>query len=170
MPYASLTYDEIGMYDKSLDFKMPVFTGSENAHKDRKKFIEKLKALMEIKVIQTQGPNDLRNKTLDLSASSVILGLCTGYDVDGYVDVRPFQYLGAGAVMIMRKFKGMDELIPEDLYYSFDSYDDPQIVKQHWDEIQKTGNLRLKRRVFDYMQQHHSSKVRIKQIIDILKG
>ena len=47
-----------------------------------------------------------------------ILGLCTGYDLDGYIDVRPFQYLGEGAVLIARKFLNMDNIIPPDLYSS----------------------------------------------------
>jgi hypothetical protein len=129
-PYSSLTYDSMGKYDKNLDFKMPVFTGLSTAHKDRKLFITKIKK-MPIKIIETQSGKDLRDRTQDLSMSSVLLGLCTGYDIDGYIDVRPFQYLGAGALMIMRKFKGMDDIIPEDLYYSFDTYDDAEIVKKH---------------------------------------
>jgi hypothetical protein len=130
MPYSSLVYETFGSYDPKLDFKMPVFTGSPTAHVDRKKFIDSVKKIMPIKVISTMSKGDLRDRTLDLSASSVILGLCTGYDVEGFFDVRPFQYLGAGACMIMRKFPGMDELIPDDLYYSFESYDNPEVVKE----------------------------------------
>lgn len=170
MPYSSLTYKEMGTYQKNLDFHLPLFTGNAHGHPDRSNFIRRLEQIMNIKIITTQSGQDLRNQTLDLSSSSVILGLCTGYDIDGYIDVRPFQYLGAGACMIMRKFKGMDDIIPEDLYYSFNSYDDPNIVLDYWNMIQHTDTLPMRKQAFEYIQEHHSSKVRLKQIIDILKG
>jgi len=168
MPYSSLTYKEMGTYQKNLDFGMPVFTGS-NSHEDRKKFIKGIQKRMNIKIIGTQSGKDLRNETLNLSASSVILGLCTKYEISGYMDVRPFQYLGAGACMIMRKFKGMDDFIPDDLYYSFDSYDNPAIVSDYWNEIQNIDTHPMRKKAFEYIQQNHSSKVRIKQILNILK-
>jgi len=168
-PYASLTYPEMGKYDPTLDFKMPLFTGLYSAHTDRKHFITKIKKIMPIKIIETQSGNDLRHRTLDVSRSNVILGLCTGYDIDGFIDVRPFQYMGAGALMIARKFKGMDEVIPDDLYYSFDSYDDAEVVKNHWKRIEFTGDEILNKKreqIFKYMQQNHSSKVRIKWVME----
>jgi len=79
---------------------------------------------LKIEKFQTQSKNDIRHKTSEVSASAqCILGFCTGYDIDGFIDVRPFQYMGAGAVMITRKFKGMDDIIPDDLYYFINGYE-----------------------------------------------
>lgn len=105
-PYSSLTYQRIAPQNKNLAFNEPVFTGSPQAHRDRSAFIAALQRIMPIRIFQTKSGNDLRDKNAELSSSAqCILGLCTGYDIGGYMDVRPFQYLGAGACMIMRKFK-----------------------------------------------------------------
>jgi hypothetical protein len=69
---------------------------------------------------------------------SVSLGLCVGYEIPGYMDVRPFQYLGTGAFMIMRKFQDMDAYIPDDLYVGFQTYDEPQYVKKMWERYKDT--------------------------------
>jgi hypothetical protein len=161
----------MGTYTQSLDFGVPVFTGIAGAHVDRAQFLKDLKAVMNIKLIETQSKKDLRDQTLDLSMSSVILGLSTGYDVDGYMDVRPFQYLGAGAIMIMRKFNGMEKLIPDDLYFPFHSYGDATVVKNLWERIQelkKSGLESRQEKIFKYMQQNHSSKVRMRRLVKIL--
>ena len=102
-----------------------------------------------------------------------ILGLCTGYDIDYYIDVRPFQYMGSGAVMITRRFKGMDDIIPPDLYFPFDGYtaSDAALVKYIYDEYcYKKDNLRMRVKAFKYMQEHHSSMIRMRDIMDVIMG
>jgi len=170
-PYTSLTYDKMASPAKDLSFGQPVFTGSVRAHRDRSQFIQQLQQVMPIKTFQTQSGNDLRHRTPELSVSAkCILGLCTGYDVDGFVDVRPFQYLGTGAFMIMRKFMNMDKVIPDDLYVPFDSYNNPIVVKDLWDEWKNKDTTEIRKKAFDFIQQFHSSKVRMEQTIEILEG
>jgi len=171
-PYSSLCYDKMSKPVTDLAFKDPVFTGSPFSHNDRANFIRKLQSIMKIKIFQTQSKNDLRNRTPELSASAkCILGLCTGYDVDLYVDVRPFQYLGAGAFMIMRKFKNMDELIPDDLYISFDSYSesDAYFVKDQFEYWKKRDTIEIRKKAFDFIQQNHSCKVRIGEELRLIQ-
>jgi hypothetical protein len=173
-PYSSLTYDKMGQRERELAFKNPVFTGSPGAHRtgwadNRAGFIEALQRVMPIKIFKTQSGNDLRERTLNLSYSaSCILGLCVGYEIPGYMDVRPFQYLGTGAFMIMRKFMDMDKYIPDDLYVPFYSYKDPMVVKNLWDEWKDKDTMEMKQKAFKYVQQHHSCKVRMKQVLDVL--
>ncbi len=172
-PYSTLCYDSMGKVKQNLMFPVPLFTGSYGSHKDRKNFIDKLAKRMKVALIATQSKSDLRHQTLDLSISArCILGLCTGYDIDGYIDVRPFQYLGAGACMIMRKFKKMDALIPEHLYYPFDSYgnDGADKVLEHWERIQKTDTRPMQESAFEYMQAHHSCKVRLAFVLEKLEN
>lgn len=174
-PYCSLTYYQMAPIVGSLQFKEAVFTGNPDAHEDRVAFLAQLTKLMPIRTFITQSQNDLRHRTPELSSSAwAILGLCTGYDIDGYIDVRPFQYLGAGAVMISRKFKGMDDIIPPDLYYSFNSYSSvgAEFVKECYNKkCYQKSNIEMRHRAFNYMQQNHSSKVRLKAIMeDIFKN
>jgi hypothetical protein len=174
-PYSSLCYDVMGEWEKELAFKNPVFTGSPGAHRqgwadNRAGFIESLQKVMKIKIFKTQSAQDLRERTLELSASAkCILGLCVGYEIDGYMDVRPFQYLGAGAFMIMRKFKDMDRYIPEDLYVPFYSYNDPMIVKNLWDEWKNRNTTKMREKAFQYMQSHHSCKRRLEDVLKVLE-
>jgi hypothetical protein len=176
MPYSSLTYDKMGNVDPQLAFNIPIFTGSPGAHRtgwidNRAAFIESLQKIMPLKIFKTQSGEDLRKRTPQLSVSAkCILGLCVGYEIDGYIDVRPFQYLGTGAFMIMRTFMNMDDIIPNDLYVPFDSYNDPNVVKELWDEWKSKDTSKMRHYAFDYMQHYHSSKVRIKSVLDILKG
>lgn len=174
VPYSSLTYDKLAIPDPKLMFNIPVFTGSPGAHRtgwadNRADFIERLQKIMPIKIFKTQSDEDLRKRTPELSVSAkCILGLCVGYEIDGYIDVRPFQYLGTGAFMIMRKFMNMDKVIPDDLYVPFYDYNDPEAVKNLWNYWKNKDNSERRIKAFDYIQQNHSSKVRIKQVLDVL--
>jgi hypothetical protein len=174
MPYSSLTYDKMANINPELAFHIPVFTGSPGAHRtgwadNRAGFIEALQKIMPLKIFKTQSGQDLRKRTPELSVSAkCILGLCVGYEIDGYIDVRPFQYLGTGAFMIMRKFMGMDLIIPDSYYVSFDSYDDPMVVKDLWDEWKNKNTWKMREDAFDYVQHYHSSKARLANVLELL--
>lgn len=170
-PYSTLTYEKMAEFDPDLAFKQPIFTGSPNAHRtgwadNRAAFIESLQKVMNIKIIKTQSTDDLRRKTPQLSVSArCILGLCVGYEIPGYIDVRPFQYLGTGAFMIMRKFNEMDDIIPDYLYVPFYSYDNPNVVKELWNEWKNKDTSKIRKEAFEYIQFKHSSKKRISQVL-----
>jgi hypothetical protein len=172
-PYTSMTYKKMGVPAREYSYTLPLFTGNPDSHRDRNVFIQRLKHYGDIKVIRTKSKNDLRNKTYRLSVSSAcILGLCTGYNIGGYIDVRPFQYLGAGAFMICRKFKEMDKVIPPDLYIPFRSYsnkDAKYVIDTHrkWLSIDKTS---MRKKAFEFIQKYHSSKVRMDNIIKVIEG
>jgi len=178
-PYSCLCYDAPVAPAQDLMFKEPVFTGGYGSHKDRKDFIDKLLKRIPIRIIATQSVADLRHRTPELSASAkCILGLCTGYDINGYIDVRPFQYMGTGACMILRKFKNMEAMIPEvcekqheKLYYPITSYGNKgadQLI-DHWNRIQKEDTTEMRLAAFTFMQKNHSCEVRLSYILEKLK-
>lgn len=178
-PYSSLTYMDRGIYRSNLDFKKPVFPGNPSSHNDRTLFIQKLQKHLDFKIIQTKSKDDVRDKTLDFSASTpCVLGLCTGYDISGYGEVRWVQFGGAGAILIMRKFKEMIKYFPEKidnkrLYFGFDDYNHPEVVKSLWEKINKMSNTEkniIKQNVFNFIQTYHSSKIRMKQTIEVIEG
>jgi len=172
-PYSSLCYDSVAQVTPKLAFTEPVFTGSPNAHQtgwadNRAKFIEDLQKVMTIKIFQTQSAQDLRKKSHDLSYSAEwILGLCVGYEMDGYMDVRPFQDLGSGACMIKRKFPNTEDIIPDDLYYPIHSYGQMAVyqVKELWEEILNTDTNPIREKAFNYIQQNHSCKIRMAEVL-----
>lgn len=174
-PYSGLTYSEIGRYDSNLDFKRPVFPGSPNSHPDRSAFIKKLQQKMNIKIVSTGSKEDIRGQTKDFSMSSpCVLGLCTRYDlpIEGYWEVRPMQFLSAGAIMIMRKYKNMHKVIPDELYYPIHGYNDKNAeqVKEYWKEIQNKDLTKFREEIFRFMQRYHSSKERMKQTLELIEG
>lgn len=170
-PYASLCYDKMAKPSPEFAFNDAVFTGGAKIHPDRWDFIQKLQKRIPIKIYQTQSDNDVRNKTPELSASAkLILGLCTGYHINGYIDVRPWQYLGAGACCAIRRFRGMDDLIPRDLYFGFDTYDenDADMVAEYYQRSLVEDTMPMREKAFKYIQQNHSCKVRVKEILDYI--
>lgn len=173
-PYSTITYDKMADFAPDLAFKELVFTGSPGAHRtgwadNRAGFIEALQKIMPLKIFKTQSGNDLRSRTHQLSVSAKgILGACVGYEIPGYMDVRPFQYLGTGAFMIMRKFNDMDNYIPDDLYVPFDSYDNPQYIKELWNEWKSKDTTKMRQDAFEFVQFRHSSKKRLKKVIETI--
>lgn len=175
-PYSSLTYKDMGKYRPELDFKKPVFPGNPMSHPDRSAFIKKLQSVMDIKIIQTKSKDDIRDKTLNFAASSpCVLGLCTGYDKNiwGYNEVRCWQFMGAGSIMIMRDYECNKYIFPPNLYFGFDSYKDPKIVKSIWNKIKRMSDKDkndMRKKAFDFIQSYHSSKVRMAQTIEVIEG
>lgn len=172
-PYSSLTYDKTAEPVRQLSFSDPVFTGHPGAHQDRSSFIRRLQGIMKIKIFETQSSNDMRHNTPELAASAkCILGLCTGYgnDIYGYVDVRPFQYLGTGAFMIMRKYPVMDEIFPQDIYVGFDNYNDPLKVKKLFEKWSRKDTSEMRQKAFNFIQKYHSCKVRLRHTLELIEG
>lgn len=173
IPYSSLCYNQIAIPVQELSFQQPVFTGSPNTHPDRSSFIQRLSQRIPIKIFQTQSGQDLRHRTPELSSSAkCILGLCTGYDVKNYIDVRPWQFLGTGACFVARKFDGIDDIIPEDLYWSFDNYDNDSIQKviEYHKRSLKEDTTIMRKKAFDFIQKYHNCENRIKDVLDAING
>jgi len=178
MPYSSLCYDSMAKPYPALAYQSPVFTGSPGAHAtgwvdNRAKFIQDIQGIMPIEIFQTQSANDLRSRSHVLAASArCILGLCVGYEVPGYMDVRPFQYLGSGACMIMRTYPNTEHIIPEDLYYPIHGYDksDALMLKGFYEEIMRTDTSQMRREAFKYIQAYHSCKVRMSEVLQVIEG
>lgn len=175
-PYSSMTYDRMSKYNKRYDFGVPVFPGNPDSHQDRKEFLRKLDSIMKIRILRTKSGVDIREKNLEFSRSTpCVLGLCTRYDwpLYGYFEVRPWQYLGAGACMIIRPYKDFHKVVDQKYYYSIDSYSMQAAhqVRDHWHRIQKDKNtIKLRQEVFDFIQKYHSSKVRMQQTIEVIEG
>lgn len=174
-PYSSLTYDKIGNFKKELCFNKPVFPGNPMSHQDRSDFIKRLQAKLPITVLKTKSGVDLRKKTLDFSWSTpCILGLCTRYEdpLYGYYEVRPWQYLGAGANVILRPYKGFENVVDPKYYYTINGYGYRDIfkVKEYWLRMKKDREEKKRREVFNFIQKYHSSRERMRQTIELIEG
>ncbi len=167
-PYSALKQSELVNPVKELAFgNQLIFTGSPGAHPPRRDFLNRVQQIMPLKYLHTQSANDLRHRTPELAISAkAILSACIGHDIAHYNEVRPWQYLGAGACLIHRKFKGEDDLIPDNLYLEYKS---PADVKGQFEIACKEDTMPMRKRAFEFIQRHHSSKVRMYNILECLE-
>ena len=172
-PYPCLYQEKIADPRPDLAFSEAVFTGSPNTHGDRAQFIANLRRYTPLKIFITKSTEDKKELTAELATSAYcILALCTGYDIKHYTDCRFWQYGGAGAFIIGRKFNSMDELIPDSLYLPFDSYAHPDQVGNLINiyKNKKTETAQMRINMFNFMQRYHNAKIRVKYTIDIIEG
>ena len=62
----------------------------------------------------------------------------------------------------------MDDFIPRDLYFGFDTYSDADanLVAEYYQRSLKEDTTNMRKKAFDYIQKNHSCKVRVKEILD----
>lgn len=180
-PYSALWQKTIA--DPAPDLKNLglVYTGSldraSDLHRRRTEFVEQLKAAfaaakLPFTIYQTQDPKgDMRHRTAELSASTGgVLGLPADNDVPGYLDVRPFQYGGAGAVLYHREVPALEKVFnPARHYIGFNGYN-PEAVVDLFKRMQKPSAAAVEKRVrlsvFTHVQKHHCSINRMEDIIE----
>jgi hypothetical protein len=179
-PYMALNQDKIAspipLYKCDL-----AFTGSlanNQHHAPRARFIQQLVAIFQdtnktLKVFPTPETGNTRFQTPELAASAgAVLGFQMGLDIPGYQDVRPYQYIGAGAFYMHDKHSSMDLIFQDGIHYVSFKRDDAEDFHKKWLYYNKNIDKynKIKQEGFKYCQRYHSSKERIKQIINIIEG
>lgn len=175
-PYQAL--NQPGMGDRDDRFKCQVaFTGSleDNIHHaPRAKFVKSLKGRLNIVNFPTPDSGNTRFQTADLAVTAdCVLGFQMGLDIPGYIDVRPWQYIGAGALYFHDEHYTIDKFfIPGSHYIPFKRNDpDDFIAKyihyviEHPEEVTE-----IRTNGFKYCQRYHSSKERMAGVFSLLEG
>lgn len=174
-PYMALDQDEISLPLPSHKWDV-VFTGSlnpgEGHHRSRSELVEKLKqGTVKVKTFPDTEFGNTRFMTPEISSSSnIILGTQMGGDISGYLDVRPFQYSGAGALYFHDKHPNMDMFFEDGVHYvsyknSADFFGKHKYYTENKDDAKK-----IRESAFKFSQRWHSSKVRMKYVIDVALG
>ena len=173
-PYGCMKQSEMADPVGDLHFDM-IYTGNmiDGIYAERTRFVRQLANCINLKVVETQSVGDLRARTPELAVSAgAVLGVGLRYDLEGYIDVRPFQYCGAGALLITHEYNGMDKVFEYGKHLvTFSGYDPQTVVellnyyledKDEADEIREAG--------FEYTQRCHNYCVRVGDVIDVLEG
>jgi hypothetical protein len=174
-PYMALNQDKLAepvdVYKCDL-----AFTGSlsdNQHHAPRARFIQQLKSKISVKVFPTPESGNTRFQTPELAASAgSVLGFQMGLDVSGYQDVRIWQYCGAGALYFHDKHPVVERFFRDGVHYvgfERDNIEDFYNKWQHYRNNQDESN-NIRQQAFEYVQKYHSSKERMKQVINILEG
>ena len=108
------------------------------------------------------------------SSASSIVGIHHGHHVDGYLDTRPFQYCGAGALYFHSECDAIKQFfIPEVHYVQYEPMNVYSFIdkyKQYMIHDREQGN-KIRQTAFKYTQKYHTAKHRVKMALDyVFKG
>ncbi len=155
-----------------------VFVGSRNdsvPYNERVKLIDRINNLTPVKWINEAGSdsNMARIKVWkDLPqiyvSAKTVLDISHFWDSPGYASGRYFYSSGLGGCAVTKRFPGCEELYPEGIKYYFDTPEEAA-DKIKWllnnpDIIEET-----KRVAWEYNRNHHSYRVRFKQLLKWIK-
>tara|TARA_Y100000310_G_C20697249_1_gene826589 strand:+ start:5034 stop:6008 length:975 start_codon:yes stop_codon:yes gene_type:complete len=153
-----------------------VFTGRlssnhKGVHGPRTIFIEQIKSKIPIRIFPDEEYTDTKLLTAEIAASAkAILGVCAGYNILGYMDVRPFQYPGAGAFLLQRKYSNMELVFENNKHMVWFNHDNSnEFINLYKQWLTKPKEIqRIREEGFKFCQKHHSMKRRMEDVINIV--
>ena len=177
-PYMSLYQKDIAEKEKQFSANV-VFTGTlarseGDIHTERTLFIEKLKERINVTVYPCLGMTNTRFQTAEVATSAnVIMNVQMAREIPLYLDVRPFQYIGAGALYFHDESEAMDKFFKDGVHYvKYKRGDVDDFVSKYNYYVKKKpkeGN-KIRRQGFKFCQTFHSTKERMEFVIDIATG
>uniref|UniRef100_A0A6M3IH30 Putative glycosyltransferase n=1 Tax=viral metagenome TaxID=1070528 RepID=A0A6M3IH30_9ZZZZ len=175
-PYPCLYQKGIADFDE--EFKHPVvFTGQlsdAGVHSNRTKFVKKLKEKIDVMVYPNSEIGNTRFLTAEVASSAdTILGVQMERQIPQYMDVRPFQYIGAGALYFHDDCAQMREFFKSDKHFvEYKTGDVDDYIKKYEYYVEKHPDKGQKIRLegFTFCQSFHGTADRIKYVMDIASG
>jgi hypothetical protein len=175
-PYGCFYQKEIADGNKEFMHDL-VFTGRLNdngVHGQRTAFIKELRTkIPSFAIYPNDKYPDTKLLTAEIAASAIaILGVCAGYNIKGYMDVRPFQYVGAGGFLLQRYYSEMDKVFNNDehlVWFNNDNVSDFLHIFEYYKRC-KDKIKRIKNKGFEFCQKYHSYKRRVEDVINIAFG
>jgi spore maturation protein CgeB len=100
------------------------------------------------------------------------LGIHQGHNIHGYLDTRPFQYCGAGALYFHDRNDAIEQFFQKGIHYvEYGKFNVEDFTEKfNYYQENKQAGKDIRRQAFEYCQKHHNSKVRIQQAIDTIEG
>jgi hypothetical protein len=178
-PYGCLQQDNIAEIntDFERDWIFTGGTGQNKHHSSRANLIQRMKQRkLDILVLPEEKRHIINTMYLTpeiASSARAILGVQMGTDIPLYQDVRPFQYIGAGALYFHDRHPNMDYFFEPGKHYVPYERDNLDHLIQQWqyyvvDNPDKGKKIRMYG--FQFCQHYHSMKERMKMVIDICEG
>lgn len=176
-PYACLNQNEIGKPVSGFKHDM-VYTGNmsvSDLYKPRTDFIKKCmkSGIFKLKRYPDANVGNTRFITPVIAASAkTILGPPAKTDIELYIDARPFEYLGAGGLLLRPYSSGIEKVFsPEIHMYLFTEGDLNELEELYMYCLEnRSGSDSIKLQGFNFVQEYHNYKVRVRQVIDIIEG
>lgn len=165
-----LNYNSVpNIYKCVVGFTGSLSTNPNHVHFGRTRFVNTLEDNgIEIRTFPNSETGNTRFQTAEMATGADrILGFGMGEDIDGYLDVRPFQYIGAGAVYTHNISAAMDKFFVSGIHYI--AYRD---VNDFINKLRYGPRMveSIRRQGFEFCQKHHSMKARVQFILDLFDG
>lgn len=175
-PYPCLQQEKI--YHRSqvpeIYHREVVFTGSVDDnmhHKERADFIKKLKEAIDVTVFPIPITGNTRFQTADVSGGAdAVLGVQMGLDIPLYLDVRPFQYIGSGALYFHDNCDAMNYFFDSGTHFvSYERNNSEDFLNNfyYYTQHNKRAGEKIRMEGFAYAQKYHSTKARMNGVIQI---
>jgi hypothetical protein len=170
-PY--FAFDQDQMADPNPDFVCDLaFAGRlspEGIYADRTRLVMELKAKLgeRMKVFPNESIAHTLYRTPELAVSArAILGYGRP-DRNGWLDVRTFQYPGAGGILLSDDDGGFLTTSGSSFWFSYPAGSVDGVLEMvEWMTKWKTGwRAELRARAFQFVQQHHSATARVRQAL-----
>jgi len=160
---------------------MVVFTGNvsegrkkDHPHYGRYEFIGELNKKIPVKIYPDKSYPDTRFLTPEIAISAnAILGIQLNTEIEGYLDTRPFQYIGAGALYFHDKCENIDQFFEDGKHYlSYEKGNVDSFVEKYNYYVNKYPEKGNEIRIngFKFCQKYYNSKIRVKQVIDFFEN
>jgi hypothetical protein len=180
-PYAAFVQKELVLL-KTPEFECDVaFTGgladdpASVHHYPRTQFIRDLQreSGLNVKVFPNEQIINTRFQTPELSASAeAVLGVQMGVDIPGYIDVRPFQYIGAGALYFHDSESEVEKtFISGEHFVSYKRGNIGSFLDQfkRFTGVNKKEGDKVRLAGWRFCQENHSTKVRVLDAIEFAR-
>jgi hypothetical protein len=174
-PYACLYQPDISKANPKFlaDVAFTGYLSDSGHHADRLGFINSIKERVNVRLYPDEDIVDTKFITDIISASSkAVLGYQMGNDIPGYVDVRPYQYIGSGAVYMQDRHHNIDSVFADGEHYvGFERGNVDSFIEMYEYYAIKNPDLgnEIRRSGFKYCQEKHSTAVRMRRVIDIYR-
>jgi len=123
-PYFCLYQKDIGLFqekyraDVSFSGNLTKRTDPKHPHYGRAEFIEAIGQKLKLKLYPNKDiPNSRFLTPVIATSSNAIIGTQIDEDRDGYIDTRPFQYIGAGALYFHERCNAIEQFFKDGIHY-----------------------------------------------------
>jgi hypothetical protein len=175
-PYGCMPQDEI-LSEAPKQYQCTfAFTGSlsdqPGHHQERTQFVRSLKEKgVDVKLFPNAETGNTRFQTAEMAAGAWgVLGVGMGEEIAGYLDVRPFQYIGAGALYFHNHSEAMKSFFEPGTHFVSYEKNNPNDLMSKEFEINPEKRISIIREGFKFCQEYHSMKARVKFVIDLIDG
>jgi len=177
-PYFAVNQNEINVSNKKFEYSA-IFAGNfsnrsvGHLHYGRERFLTLLrKKIPGLKLFPDEEIGNTKFCSQEIASSAdCVVGINQGFDVEGYLDTRAFQYIGAGGLFFMDPSPAMDLFFEPNIHYvPYERHNATDFASkyQYYMEQHRDKNKEIRKNGFEYVQKWHSAKRRVQMVIDIL--